>query len=102
VGDQRDSSRESRLSRRVRRDFPEPGSAGEVLRLLSGLVWFPDHPAHSERVQAAVVILARGNLRRLNDNISLARADWRDVLVAAGLADEDWPARLDAELGTDS
>jgi hypothetical protein len=102
VSDQGSSSRESRLSRRVRRDFPEPGSAEEVSRLLSGLVWFPDHPAHSERVQAAVVILARGNVGRLKDNISLARTDWRDVLVTAGLANEDWPSRLDAELGMDS
>ena len=28
-------------------------------------------------------------------------ADWRDVLVAAGLADQDWPDRLDSELGPD-
>jgi hypothetical protein len=102
VIDQGNTSRESRLSRRVRRDFPAPGAAEEVLGLLSGLVWFPDHPAHAERVQAAVVVLARGNLGRLKDSILLARTDWRDVLVAAGLANEDWPARLDAELGTDS
>jgi hypothetical protein len=102
VIDHGNTSRESRLSRRVRRDFPEPGSADEVLRLLSGLVWFPDHPAHSERVQAAVVILARGNVGRLKANLSLATTDWRDVLVAAGLANEDWPSRLDAELGADS
>jgi len=53
-------------------------------------------------VQAAVVILARGNVGRLKDHISLARTDWRDVLVAAGVANEDWPSLLDAELGTDS
>jgi hypothetical protein len=92
--------RESRLSRRVRRDFPEPGSADEVLRLLGDLVFFPDDPAHSERVQAAVVILAGGNIARLKENIAEARFDWRDVLVAAGLASKDWPARLDAELGS--
>jgi hypothetical protein len=102
VSDQQSTWRESQLSRRVQRDFPEPGSADEVLRRLSGLVWFPDHPAHSERVQAAVVILARGNVADLNWYISEARKDWRDVLVAAGLANEDWPSRLDAELGTDS
>lgn len=28
-------------------------------------------------------------------------SDWRDVLTAAGLADEDWSTRLDRELGPD-
>ena len=37
--------------------------------------------------------------RRTSPNrLRLARADWRDVLVAAGLADEDWRHKLDAEL----
>jgi hypothetical protein len=30
--------------------------------------------------------------------VSIAARDWRDVLVAARLADDDWPERLDAEL----
>jgi len=34
--------------------------------------------------------------------LNVAKADWRDVLMAAGLADEDWPARLDAALGKES
>jgi hypothetical protein len=62
VSDQESTWRETRLSHRVRRDFPDPGAADEVLRLLSGLAWYPDVPLHSERVQEAVVILARGNI----------------------------------------
>lgn len=27
--------------------------------------------------------------------------DWRDILLAADLANEDWPARLDQELGVE-
>lgn len=30
---------------------------------------------------------------------ALARVDWRDVLVRADLADDDWSYRLDNELG---
>jgi hypothetical protein len=35
----------------------------------------------------------------LDYNARLAEADWRDVLVFSGLGDDDWPARLESELG---
>ncbi len=53
----------------------------------------------SERVHAAVVLWGRGDLVRLRDARDLAEQDWRDVLMRSGLADEDWPSRLEAELG---
>jgi hypothetical protein len=40
-----------------------------------------------------------GDIGRLCQAIELAAKDWRDVLMAAGLADTDWPRRLDEELG---
>lgn len=93
-----------RLERRVRRDFADPGSADNVLRQLAELPrrasYDPDVLA-SERVQAAIVLLARGDVLRLRQALDLAMSDWRDVLTAAGLADEDWPARLSRELGPD-
>jgi hypothetical protein len=92
----------ARLEQRVRRDFPERGSAEGVLQLLSGLPGKAgyDHAVLAgERVQAAIVMLANGDLGRLRQALDLAAADWRDVLVAAGLADDDWPARLVRELG---
>jgi len=46
-----------------------------------------------------VVFCGRGDPGRLRDACELAKLDWRDVLVGAGLADEDWPSRLDTELG---
>ncbi|CAM5265990.1 hypothetical protein GCM10010329_02960 [Streptomyces spiroverticillatus] len=85
----------ARLVRRIARDFPEPGSAAEAERLLDGV------PDGTERVGAAVVLYARGSVPRLRCAIELARSDWRDVLAGAGLADEDWPSRLVAELGTE-
>jgi hypothetical protein len=81
-----------RLRRRIERDFPEPGSAAAVLDLVGAV-------SESERVQAAVVVWGSGDLARLRDVCDLAGQDWRDVLVRAGLADEDWPLRLGAELG---
>jgi hypothetical protein len=92
----------SRLERRIQRDFPAPGSANGVLRLLAELPSRAgyDHEAlASERIQAAAVLLADGNLRRLRQALELAAQDWRDLLVAAGLANADWPQRLNDELG---
>lgn len=91
-----------RLERRVRLDFREPGSSASVLELLAELprrAGYDHEMLASERVQAGVVLLADGDIGRLHQAIELASADWRDLLVAAGLADDDWRARLDLELG---
>jgi hypothetical protein len=93
-----------RLELRIRRDFPGPGSAGSVLEQLAGLLrraGYDEEVLASERVQAAIVLLAAGDIGRFRHAIDLAAADWRDVLVASGLADEDWKVRLDRELGPD-
>jgi len=39
-----------------------------------------------ERIRFAVLKLSQGNLARLNQQISDAKRDWRDVLIAAGFA----------------
>jgi hypothetical protein len=49
-------------------------------------------------MMAAVVLASQGRLDRFFPLFRLLKVDWRDVLVAGGLADEDWPSRLDAEL----
>jgi len=84
-----------RLADRVRRDFPEPGSASALIQRLA-------EADEGERVQAAVVIWAMGDRARFDDSLALCAVDWRDVLVRGGLADDDWPDRLDAELGSGS
>lgn len=81
-----------RLRRRIEREFREPGSATDVIDVVGAV-------NESERVQAAVVVCAAGDLARLRDALDLAKQDWRDVLMNADLAGEDWPSRLDAELG---
>lgn len=93
---------QSRLERRIQRDFPKPGSADGVLRLLADLprrAGYDGEMFASERAQAAIVLLAAGDLGRLRQMLDLAASDWRDLLVAVGLADEDWPEQLDSELG---
>lgn len=56
-------------------------------------------PEGVERLQAAIVLSAGGSTSRLQEAVALAELDWRDLLVGAGLANEDWPTRLDRELG---
>jgi hypothetical protein len=82
-----------RLIRRIRRDFGR-GADDEVIRRLTALS--PDDS--SERLQAALVLGAGGRWNRFEQQLRRLELDWRDVLVVGGLADEDWPAKLDAEL----
>ena len=82
----------ARVLARIRRDFPEPGSADAIINDLRAL-------DTDERVQAAIVLWARGNLSRFRDSLALARVDWRDVLVRGGLENDEWAKDLDAQLG---
>lgn len=41
-----------------------------------------------ERIRFAALRLSRGRLPELNDAVVLAETDWRDLLVAAGFADD--------------
>jgi hypothetical protein len=41
-----------------------------------------------ERVQCAALKLSEGRVDRLYDAIALAQTDWRDLLVAAGFAED--------------
>jgi hypothetical protein len=49
-----------------------------------------------DRVQLAMLKEADGSLDRFSEALKLAASDWRDVLVCAGLADEDWTRVLHA------
>jgi hypothetical protein len=52
-----------------------------------------------ERVQAAMILASRGHWDRFKSMVDLLRLDWRDVLMAGGLGQDDWRAVLNAELG---
>jgi hypothetical protein len=86
-----------RLIRRIRRDFNR-GVDDEVIRRLTALR--PDDS--SERLQAALVLGAGGKWNRFEQQLRRLERDWRDALAVGGLADEDWPARLSAELPAES
>jgi hypothetical protein len=88
----------TRLSRWVTRVF-EPGSAERVLEALAAIS--ADQIGHqdAERVQAALVVRTGGQWNRFVEMRELLDGDRRDVLVDAGLGDDDWRIRLDALLG---
>jgi len=91
----------TRLERRIRTDFPHhPNVVIAALTELTSEV-FTGEPRDAlgiERIQLAALILAKGNLRRLDDALVLGKTDWRDLLVSAGLANEGWQERVNAEL----
>ncbi|HET8659183.1 MAG TPA: hypothetical protein VFM55_09315 [Micromonosporaceae bacterium] len=83
----------ARLLHRIQLDFPH--HADLVLNRLSALDGLVTQSRQdAERMLAAVVRCAAGRLDHLDRALALARLDWRDLLVAADLADEAWPARL--------
>lgn len=78
----------ARFERRVRRGFREPGRADHVVRLLGELpeaAGYDPGTFASERVQAAVVLLAGGDVLRFGRAARFASRDWRDLLATAGL-----------------
>ena len=91
-----------RLAARVELDFPDidrPGVIHDLERVNLG-AWLSTQAPHGrERVLAAVLVLTRGDPGRLAESIRIAERDWRDALVWAGLAQPDWPKRLDELLG---
>ncbi|MEL6984858.1 MAG: hypothetical protein AAFO29_20685, partial [Actinomycetota bacterium] len=50
-------------------------------------------------MHAAVVLASHGDLEMLEEQANLAERDWRDVLVSAGLANDDWAERLERAVG---
>lgn len=83
----------SRLAHRIRADF---GDAADRVMLLPGDVQSGNQDR--ERVLAAVVLGARGDLQQLGQLIDLSRLDWRDALVSGGLATGDWPRVMNDRL----
>jgi hypothetical protein len=87
-----------RLERYVRRVFPEWAVPIVLEDLAAWRIPYEDEPP-SERLLAAVVLLADGDADGLRAGFALGEVDWRDLLVAAGLAHGDWPDELDRRLG---
>ncbi|HEY4041027.1 MAG TPA: hypothetical protein VGM32_04180 [Rhodopila sp.] len=86
-----------RLSDRIGRDFP-PGVAEQVKGYLTSLTTDAFGGQDTERIQAAIVLASRGQPERFLAVFKLLSVDWRDVLMAGGLGNEDWPSVLNTEL----
>jgi hypothetical protein len=89
----------ARVVERVRRDFSDPEVADVVIQLLEE--WRNAWPGEGDRVQAAIVLYAVGDVDKFLAALETAYRDWRDVLMASGFADEDWKPRMDAEFGSE-
>ncbi len=44
-----------------------------------------------ERIHLAILYLSGGDMQKFDEACRLAKLDWRDLLVATGLANENWP-----------
>ena len=89
-----DSGITSRVEERIRADFRK--DADPIVQLLHGV---ESGNQDRERVIAAVVLGAEGDLGTLRQLIDLSRIDWRDVLVNGGLANTDWPTVMNERVG---
>ena len=85
-----------RIERYVRLHFDD---AELILAALADWRISYEEEPPDERLTAAVVLGADGSLEGIDAGFELAEQDWRDLLVAAGLAHEDWPELLDLRLG---
>jgi hypothetical protein len=97
-----------RLLQRIQAEFPHHAArvVGRLYSLDPILRWEPTPPwsveamsLFAERIRAAAIRVAEGRLDRLDAAIDLAGRDWRDLLIAAGLAHGDWADVMDAWLG---
>jgi hypothetical protein len=89
-----------RLEDYVRREF-RPADAGDVLARLDTLELANAEKQSLERIQAAVLLLTRGEIDRLEESVRIAERDWRDALVWSGLGHGDWPQQLESRFRGD-
>jgi hypothetical protein len=81
------------LVRQHARRFFAGSQADDVIAALDATE-LPLIANNGERVFLAILLLSRGDMQRFRAELQQARIDWRDTLVAADLANEDWPAML--------
>jgi hypothetical protein len=82
---------------RIGRDF-SPGTEEKVKGCLADLDADAFGRQDPERIQASMVLASDRKWERFMRVFRLLTVDWRDLLVAGGLADGDWPALLNVEL----
>jgi len=70
-----------------------------VLSCLEGLSASEYGGQDHERIRAALVLASRARRDRFESMVQLLRTDWRDLLMAGDVRQDDWRAVLDQELG---
>lgn len=81
------------VEREITRLFA-PEHVGYVRTRLSERSLPLEHSAPPPRVHLAVLWLSQGDLERFDRELDSACVDWRDTLVAAGLANANWRSLL--------
>ena len=97
------AERANAVSDVVRREITKRFSPTDAPTLL-GLLELTELPMLEEaeyqrdrdRVQLAILKILDGDIGNVHAALRLASIDWRDTLVAAGLANENWPQVLEA------
>lgn len=84
-----------RLSRKIEQDFP--AESATVISMLHDVENTFGRET-DERILAAVVIVAGGDIDRFFMALELMEQDWRDLLMEADLGWGDWKSRMDAFL----
>ncbi len=83
------------LVRQQARMMFAPDEADLVIsELETTLIPLVDDGTAPERIHLAILFLADGDLREFDQTLNRGKMDFRDTLVAAGLAHADWPAVL--------
>jgi hypothetical protein len=91
------------VSELVRNEVAARFSSNEVPRVVAQLeqtalpfLSVPGPSRERDRVHLAILKCAEGSYRRFEASLALAAQDWRDVLMSAGLGEENWPEVLRA------
>ncbi len=82
------------VKRQVRKLFAPDEADLVISELETTRIPLVDDGTAPERIHLAILYLSEGNLREFDQTLNRGKMDFRDTLVAAGLADADWPAVL--------
>ena len=75
-----------RIWERLEREYPAPAdlvAAGELIERIPAELAVWREVSEGDRVEAAALTVAAGDLGKLKEAVELALRDWRDLLVAA-------------------
>ncbi|HEV7710629.1 MAG TPA: hypothetical protein VGP16_20710 [Asanoa sp.] len=86
-----------RLAVKIEKDFP--ADSATIISMLREVEAESFEGDASERLLAAVILAAQGDIDRFIAAVELLTVDWRDLLMASGLELGSWPAVLDEVLG---